>query len=149
MNVIMWLIYHRISVKMHRLRHFKRDQFLNQLKTLEKWHQYDEMPSEDEVSYVKGLRESALALNEQMIELQGQMGSIEDQDAIIWKLEELKRNFEIQTSENMYLIPHSFDAIIDILDEKHDDIENVLAISQSEVGCFFYKTIAYFYDLWS
>ena len=90
------------------------------------------MPSEDEINHVKGLRESALALNEQMVELQGQMGSIGDQESIKWKLEELKNNFEIQSSENMYLIPHSFDTIGEILDQKMDDIERVLEISQTE-----------------
>ena len=90
------------------------------------------MPSEDEINHVKDLRESALALNEQMLELQGQMGSIGDQESIKLKLEELKNNFEIQSSENMYLIPHSFDTIGEILDQKMDDIERVLGISQTE-----------------
>ena len=131
---------------MHGLRHFERDEFFNQLKTLEKRHQYDEMPSEEEVSYVKGLRETALALNEQMLELQGQMGSSGDQQAIKWKLEELKRNFEIQSSENMYLIPHSFDAIDEILDQKNHDIDEVLQISQSEGGVsIMTKCLGYFY----
>ena len=131
---------------MHGLRHFERDEFFNQLKTLEKRHQYDEMPSEEEVSYVKGLRETALALNEQMLELQGQMGSSGDQQAIKWKLEELKRNFEIQSSENMYLIPHSFDAIDEILDQKNHDIDEVLQISQSEGGLsVMTKFLDYFY----
>ena len=126
---------------MHGLRHFGRDEFFNQLKTLEKRHQYDEMPLEEEVSYVKGLRETALAVNEQMLELQGQMGSSGDQQSIKWKLEELKRNFEIQTSENMYLIPHSFDAIGEILDQKSHDIETVLEISQSEGSVSILKKI--------
>ena len=90
------------------------------------------MPSEDEINHVKDLRESALALNEQMLELQGQMGSIGDQESIKLKLEKLKNNFEIQSSENMYLIPHSFDTIGEILDQKMDDIERVLGISQTE-----------------
>ena len=64
------------------------------------------MPSEAEINHVKGLRESALDLNEQMVELQVQIGSTRNQESIKWKLEELKNNFEIQSSENMYLIPH-------------------------------------------
>ena len=115
------------------------------MKTLEKRHQYDEMPLEEEVSYVKGLRETALAVNEQMLELQGQMGSSGDQQSIKWKLEELKRNFEIQTSENMYLIPHSFDAIGEILDHKSHDIEKVLEISQSEGAVSIMTKLDYFY----
>ena len=94
------------------------------------------MPSEDEINHVKDLRESALALNEQMLELQGQMGSIGDQESIKLKLEELKNNFEIQSSENMYLIPHSFDTIGEILDQKMGDIERVLGISQTEGRVF-------------
>ena len=44
----------------------------------------------------------------------------------------IQNNFEIQSSENMYLIPHSFDTIGEILDQKMDDIERVLGISQTK-----------------
>ena len=120
--------------------HFERDQFLYQLKKLENRHQRDEMPSEAEINHVKGLRETALALNEHMLELQGQMGSIGDQMAIggsTWtKLKKLKNNFEIQSSEKLYLIPHSVDAMDQILDQKIDDIERVRYISQNEGRVF-------------
>ena len=110
------------------------------MKKLEKRHQRDEMPSEAEINHVKGLRETALALNEHMLELQGQMGSIGDQMAIggsTWrKLKKLKNNFEIQSSEKLYLIPHSVDAMDQILDQKIDDIERVRYISQNEGRVF-------------
>ena len=71
---------------------------------------------QNEITDAQGLREIALALNEQMVELQGG----------------IQNNFEIQSSENMYLIPHSFDTIGEILDQKMDDIERVLGISQTK-----------------
>ena len=71
---------------------------------------------QNEITDAQSLRNIALALNEQMVELQGG----------------IQNNFEIQSSENMYLIPHSFDTIGEILDQKMDDIERVLGISQTK-----------------
>ena len=71
---------------------------------------------QNEITDAQSLRNIALALNEQIVELQGG----------------IQNNFEIQSSENMYLIPHSFDTIGEILDQKMDDIEQVLGISQTK-----------------